>query len=68
MPAFDEEAAFGAAKPKPATHVLGENVDALSAPELAERIELCRREIERLETAKAAREATKAAADAFFRR
>ena len=67
MAAFDEEAAFGPLKPKPAAHVLGENVDALSAPELAERIELCRREIERLEKAKAAREATKAAAESFFK-
>jgi uncharacterized small protein (DUF1192 family) len=68
MPAFDEEAAFGKPLAKPATHVIGEAIDTLSAPELAERIELCRREIERLEAAKAAREATKAAADAFFRR
>jgi uncharacterized small protein (DUF1192 family) len=68
MAGFDEEAAFGKPAPKPATHVIGEALDALSAPELAERIELCRREIERLEAAKAAREATKAAADAFFRR
>jgi uncharacterized small protein (DUF1192 family) len=67
MPAFDEEAGFGAPKPKAAVHGIGENVDALSAPELAERIELCRREIERLERAKAAREATRAAADAFFK-
>ena len=68
MAAFDEEAAFGAPPKKPATHVIGENVDTLSAPELAERIELCRREIARLETAMAAREATRAAADAFFKR
>ncbi len=68
MAGFDEEAAFGKPALKPATHVIGEALDALSAPELAERVELCRREIERLEAAKAAREATKAAADAFFRR
>ena len=66
MALFDEDA-----KPPPAkapTHVLGENVDALSAPELNVRIELCRAEIARLETAKAAREATRQAADAFFKR
>ena len=63
-----EEAAFGRPQPKAAVHVIGENVDALSAPELAERIELCRREIERLEAARAAREATRAAADVFFKR
>jgi uncharacterized small protein (DUF1192 family) len=68
MASLDEEAAFGAPPKKPAAHVLGENVDALSAPELAERIELCRSEIARLEAAKAAREATRAAADAFFKR
>ena len=66
MAAFDDDAA-DRAKPKPAVHVIGENVDALSAPERAERIELCRREIARLEAAKAAREATRAAADAFFK-
>ena len=67
MASFDEDLAFGAPKPKAASHVIGENVDALSAPELEERIALCRAEIERLSAAKAAREATKAAADAFFR-
>jgi uncharacterized small protein (DUF1192 family) len=68
MAVHEEEAAFGPPRAKPAAHVIGENVDALSAPELAERIELCRREIERLEAAKAARDATRLAADAFFKR
>jgi uncharacterized small protein (DUF1192 family) len=68
MAADEEDAVFGAKKPKPAAHVIGENVDALSAPELEERIALCRREIERLSAAKSAREATRAAADAFFKR
>jgi len=66
MASFEEEI-----KPPPAkapTHVLGENVDALSAPELEARIEMCRVEIARLEAAKAAREATRQAADAFFKR
>ena len=67
MAAFDEEAMFGPPKKAPAAHLIGENVDALSAPELAERIEQCQREIERLETAKAAREATRRAADSFFK-
>ncbi len=66
MPAFDEEAMFGQPKPKVA-HTIGETLDALSAPELRERIELCRREIERLEAAIAARDATRAAASAFFK-
>jgi uncharacterized small protein (DUF1192 family) len=68
MASFEEEAAFGAPPAKPAAHVIGEAIDTLSAPELAERIELCRREIERLEAATAAREATRVAADAFFKR
>jgi uncharacterized small protein (DUF1192 family) len=63
----DEEAAFGPPRKNPTTHGIGENVDALSAPELAERIALCHREIERLEAAKAAREATRLAADSFFK-
>jgi len=65
--ALSDEDPF-APKPKAAVHVIGENVDALSVPELEERIALCRDEIARLEKAKAAREATRAAADAFFRR
>lgn len=68
MPGFDEELAFGQPPAKPTGHTLGENVDALSAPEFEERIERLRGEIARLEAAKAAREATKAAADAFFKR
>jgi uncharacterized small protein (DUF1192 family) len=67
MAGFDEELAFGPPRAKPATHTIGENVDALSAPELAERIELCRLEIVRLEAARTARMATKLAADAFFK-
>jgi uncharacterized small protein (DUF1192 family) len=68
MASFEEEAAFGAPPAKPVAHVIGGAIDTLSAPELSERIELCRREIERLEAAKAAREATRIAADAFFKR
>ena len=48
MPGFDEDLAFGPPRPKPTAHTLGENVDALSAPELEERIEQLRIEIERL--------------------
>ena len=66
MASFDDDARAGPPKPK-LTHVIGENVDALSAPELTERIALCQREIERLETARTAREATRLAADAFFK-
>jgi uncharacterized small protein (DUF1192 family) len=67
MPDFDEASVFGT-KPKAlAAHEIGQNLDDLSAPELAERIALLRTEIERLEQAIAAREATRAAAAAAFK-
>lgn len=67
MPAFDDESIFGP-KPKPTlAHEIGQNVDDLSAPELAERIGLLHREIERLEKAIEARRATRAAADSAFK-
>jgi len=65
--AFDEETLFGPPKTKPATHVVGEPLDDLSAPELAGRIETLKREIERLEAAIRARAATRDAASAIFR-
>jgi len=68
MPAFDEESAFGPkAKPAPA-HEIGQSLDDLSAPELAERIALLKAEIARLEQAIEARGATRAAANAAFKR
>jgi uncharacterized small protein (DUF1192 family) len=67
MTALDEESVFGRKPPPPSVHEIGENVDALSAPELAERITLLRGEIERLEKAIEAREATRAAAQAAFK-
>jgi uncharacterized small protein (DUF1192 family) len=67
MVAFDEESPFGA-KPKPLlAHEIGQNLDSLSAPELRERIGLLRAEIERLERAIEARQATRAAADSAFK-
>ena len=67
MAALDEESVFGA-KPKPRlTHEIGQNVDDLSAPELAERVALLLSEIDRLEKAIEAREATRAAADSIFK-
>jgi uncharacterized small protein (DUF1192 family) len=67
MGAFDEEAEVGAKRPKPRAHEIGQALDDLSAPELAERIEALRKEIARLEDAIKAREATRCAASAFFR-
>lgn len=65
MPAFDDDLQ---AKPlgKP-THEVGQNLDALSAHELKERIKLLQDEIARLEQAIGVRRATQAAAAAFFK-
>jgi uncharacterized small protein (DUF1192 family) len=67
MPAFDEESVFGKKPKAPLSHEIGQNVDDLSAPELAERIAIMRSEIDRLEKAIEARQATRAAAAAAFK-
>ena len=67
MAAFDEETLFGKPRPKPQAHEIGETLDALSVGELAERVELLKREIERLEAAIGAREATRTAASSVFK-
>ena len=67
MAAFDEEAVFGAKPKKQASHEIGQIIDDLSEPELAERIGLLRAEIERLEKAIQSRQATRAAAASAFR-
>jgi uncharacterized small protein (DUF1192 family) len=67
MGAFDEDAEIGAKRPKPPVHEIGQALDDLSLPELAERIETLKREIARLESAMKAREATRCAASAFFK-
>ncbi len=67
MAAFDDESQFGQ-KPKALlAHEVGQNLDSLSAPELMDRINLLRAEIERLEQAIQARQATRAAADSAFK-
>jgi uncharacterized small protein (DUF1192 family) len=58
---------FGAPPKKKLAHEIGENLDTLSADELGERIALLRSEIERLEAARASKEASRAAAAAFFK-
>jgi len=68
MVGFDEESIFGAPRKSAASHEIGQPLDLLSAPELAERIESLKQEILRLEAAIKAREATKQAASAFFKR
>ena len=67
MPSFDDDPVF-ALKPKASVaHDIGQNIDDLSAPELNERIALLRSEIDRLEKAIEARQATRAAAASVFK-
>ena len=67
MAEFDEESVFGTKRKAPSAHEIGQNLDDLSAPELAERIALLKAEIERLEGAIEARQATRQAAHATFK-
>ena len=66
MVVTDDDSIFGAPRKAP-THEIGQSIDLLSAPELADRIELLQSEIVRLQAAISAREATKQAASAFFK-
>ena len=50
-----------------AIHQIGEPLDALSLKELAERIDTLRGEIARLEAVVGAKQASKQAADSFFK-
>jgi uncharacterized small protein (DUF1192 family) len=67
MAAFEEEPVLGEKRKPLLAHEIGQNIDDLSAPELVEHIALLRMEIERLEKAIEARQATRAAADAAFK-
>ncbi len=68
MPILDEESPFGALPRKPPSqHEIGQPVDLLSIDELDERIEVLRAEIARLEQARTGKQATKQAAEAFFK-
>lgn len=62
-----EDDVFGAPPKKKTVHEIGENLDAFSVDELGERITLLEEEIARLETARDAKEASRAAAAAFFK-
>ena len=57
-----------AVRPKKKTHEIGEDLALLSVEELKERIMALQTEIKRLEDTIRAKEATKTAADTFFRR
>lgn len=55
-------------RPKRKAHELGEDLAMLSVGELRERIDALKAEIERLEAAIRAKQATRSEADTFFKR
>ncbi|HEX5777411.1 MAG TPA: DUF1192 domain-containing protein [Xanthobacteraceae bacterium] len=57
-----------ALRPKKKAHELGEDLSLLSVGELRERVEALQAEIARLEAAINSKEASKTAADTFFKR
>ena len=57
-----------AQRPKKKAHELGEDLSLLSVGELRERVEALQAEIARLEGAISSKEASKTAADTFFKR
>jgi uncharacterized small protein (DUF1192 family) len=61
---MDEEAL----RPKKKVHELGEDLALLSVGELRERVDALQAEIARLEEAISSKEASKSAADTFFKR
>ena len=54
-------------RPAPWPHAIGQVLDQLSVEELGERIALLKAEIERLELARSAKQASRASAAAFFK-
>jgi uncharacterized small protein (DUF1192 family) len=67
MALFDESDPFGKPRKAPTAHEIGQPLDTLSADELTERIEMLEAEIARLASVRTAKEASKRAADAFFK-
>ncbi|MGL4497294.1 MAG: DUF1192 domain-containing protein [Beijerinckiaceae bacterium] len=55
-------------RPKPKAHEIGQDLSMLSVFELDERMALLQAEIERLAEARARKESSKSAADAFFKK
>ncbi len=49
------------------SHEIGQDLSLLSVDELSERVTLLRTEIDRLEAAKAGKQASRSAADRFFK-
>jgi uncharacterized small protein (DUF1192 family) len=64
--AFDPQAEEQA-RPKASAHDIGQDLSTLSIEELDERVGLLEREIARLKEARAKKEASLAAASAFFK-
>jgi|LauGreDrversion4_2_1035121.scaffolds.fasta_scaffold931675_2 uncharacterized small protein (DUF1192 family) len=68
MAMAEDDDPFAPRRPKKlAAHEIGQSIDTLTADELSERIGLLKSEIERLEAARIDREASRRAADAFFK-
>ncbi len=64
---IDDEGIFGAPPRKAAAHEIGQSLDELSVHQLDERIVLLQAEIERLDEARKAKQASLGAAAAFFK-
>ncbi len=54
-------------RPKPEAHVIGQDLSTLSIDELQERIAMLSGEIDRLQQARQQKQASKSAADSFFK-
>jgi uncharacterized small protein (DUF1192 family) len=67
MALFDETDPFGTVRKPPAQHEIGQPLDTLSVHELAERVDLLKSEILRVEEMLARKQASRQAADAFFK-
>lgn len=67
MADFEDADPFGKPRKAPTVHEVGQSLDALSVDELSERIQLLEAEIARLTAARVSKEASKAAAAAFFK-
>jgi uncharacterized small protein (DUF1192 family) len=67
MALFDDTDPFGAPPKKKLAHEIGQPLDTLSVDEIDERVALLREEIARLEGARVAKLASRAAADSFFK-
>jgi uncharacterized small protein (DUF1192 family) len=64
----EDEDPFGMARPKaPVAHEIGQPLETLSVAELEERVALLHAEIARLQAVRDSKEASRKAADSFFK-